>query len=567
MTSRSSRRSLSPTDTSNQDDDQQLTNLKWIMVTNPHTRDKEMMRNVRIQVMNDYLTKERRNPNSTDARVRHTSRRSRASISPEMRKKSGPSTTRSQSPRARDSVVNSALPSPETILNIPTYQDIEAESLYDTESMVLAPCAASNPPVAGIGAKLDVFNATPKFEGDHIDVTMLKHNCTTYFASQAMCKKWVPMLFAGRAAFLSTLCISSAYLDMMQMDFQSRTLTANSIESVRTLTVREQTVQLISERLSDPETCCSDANIVSVVHLLFGEMIVACNQALQWHEGGLHTMVEYRGGLEKLGGNGLLAAMVTIQTFQVSIQREGRPRQQYLDYARYISEPSVRDRVSAVPESPLYYPTGLHHTLARTQRCNEETLDLINLIRDLTQAVMDLEDAFAADAPSATFGPKTERRRYTELEIQALQTKKRTAIDQIVVLQAQNDSVYEAIRLCAVLYAAAISCNTPFSTAAQSFPSRIVIQIRDHLLRTDLSNRWDSMVGVLFWCTTVTGAACNNADDNDIDVLATKKWMVALAIRSSILLIFQHTDAMVRMLRTILVVQKSLRGLEGESEI
>ena len=178
MTARSSRRSLSPTDTSNQDNDQQLSNFKWIHIINPHqSRDKEMMRNVRIQVMNDYLTKERRNPNSTDARVRHTSRRSRASISPETKKKSAPSTTRSQSPRARDSVVNSALPSPET-LNIPTYQDIEAESLYDAEPTALAPYAASNPPVAGIGAKLDVFNATPKFDGDHIDVTMLKHNCT-----------------------------------------------------------------------------------------------------------------------------------------------------------------------------------------------------------------------------------------------------------------------------------------------------------------------------------------------------------------------------------------------------
>ncbi|KEQ73875.1 hypothetical protein M436DRAFT_81298 [Aureobasidium namibiae CBS 147.97] len=569
MTSRSSRRSLSPRDTtSNEDDDQQLSNFKWIMVTNPHqSKDKEMMRNVRIQVMNDYLTKERRNPNSTDARVRHTSRRSRTSVSPEMRKKLGPSTTRSQSPRARDSAINSSLPSPETTLNIPMYQEMEAESLYDTGPTALAPYTSLNPPLAGIGAKLDVFNATPKFVGENIDVTMLKHNCTTYFASQAMCKRWVPMLFAGRAAFLSTLCISSAYLDMMKMDFKSHRLTANSIESVRTLTVREQTVQLISERLSDPETCCSDANIVSVVHLVFGEMIVACDQALQWHQDGLHTMVEYRGGLEKLGGNGLLAAMVTIQTFQVSVMREGRPRQQYLDYARYISEPAARDRVSAVPESPLYYPTGLHHTLARTQRCDEETLDLINMIRDLTQAVMDLEDVLDADAPSTTFGPKTERRVYTELEVQALQRKKQKAVDQIVLLDARDDSVYEAIRLCALLYATAIHCNMPFSTTAHSFPGQIVIQIRDHLLRTDLSNCWDSMVGVLYWCTTITGAACNNADDNDIDVLATKKWMVALAIRSSILLIFQHTDAMVRMLRTILVVQKSLRAQEEESEI
>lgn len=171
---------MSPRDTtSNQDDDQQLSNLKWIVVTNPHqSRDKEMMRNVRIQVMNDYLTKERRNPNSTDARVRHTSRRSTASISPEMRKKSGPSTTRSQSPCARDSAINSALPSPETTSNIPMYREMEAESLYDIEATALAPCTTSNPPLAGIGAKLDVFDATPKFDGEHIDVLMLKHNCT-----------------------------------------------------------------------------------------------------------------------------------------------------------------------------------------------------------------------------------------------------------------------------------------------------------------------------------------------------------------------------------------------------
>ena len=119
------------------------------------------------------------------------------------------------------------------------------------------------------------------------------------------------MLFAGRAAFLSTLCLSSAYLDMMYMDF-SLVSTSSSIESVRTLTIRDKTVRLINDCLSDVETCCSDANIVSVLHLLYGEMIIACDQALQWHQDGLHTMVLYRGGLEQIGGDGLLAAMITM---------------------------------------------------------------------------------------------------------------------------------------------------------------------------------------------------------------------------------------------------------------
>ncbi|KAI5251901.1 hypothetical protein E4T42_03851 [Aureobasidium subglaciale] len=386
---------------------------------------------------------------------------------------------------------------------------------------------------------------------------------TTYFGSQAMCKRWAPMLFAGRAAFLSTLCISSAYLDMMQMDF-SNVKTSNSIESVRTLTVREQTVQLISEGLSDPETCCSDANIVSVLHLLYGEMIVACDQALQWHEEGLHTMVEYRGGLDQLGGDGLLAAMVTIEIFELSVFRETKPRQQYLDYARHISNSSVRDRISAIPESPLYYPAGLHHTLGRTRRCDEDTLDLINLTRDLTQAVLALQNASAVDTfPEEICGPAIPRKTYTEQEARALHRKKSNAIDQIVALEAHNDAVYEATRLCALLYATAIHCSTPFSTAARSFPRQngtlnIVLQIRDHLASTDLSNCWDSMVGILFWCTLVTGAACHDADDQDVEVLATKKWMVALAIRCSILLTFQHTDAVVRILRTILAVQSTL---------
>lgn len=248
--------------------------------------------------------------------------------------------------------------------------------------------------------------------------------------------------------------------------------------------------------------------------------------------------------------------------------RESRPRQQYLDYARHITEHSTQNRISAVPESPLYYPTGLHHTLARTRRCDEETLDLINLVRDLTQAVMRLADASAANSPfGPTFGPRAARRTYTELEIQALHRKKHKAVDQIVALEPRDDPVYEALRLCALLYATAIHCNMPLSTTARSFPSNVVIQIRDNLLRTDLSNCWDSMVGMLFWCTTITGAACNDADDDDIEVLATKKWMVAHAIRSSILLLFQHTHAMLRMLRTILVVQKVLRCSAEEPEI
>lgn len=178
MNSGIARRTLSPMDhTPNQMDNQQVSDLTWIMVTNPQqSKDKEMMRNVRIKVMNDYLTKERRNPNSTDARVRHTVRRSKPSTSPESRKKSYPSSTRSQSPRAKDSAMQSALPSPEASC-IQAHLEANMESPDDTDSTALTSQAVPNVRLAGIGAKLDVFEATPRFDGEVIDVLMLKYNC------------------------------------------------------------------------------------------------------------------------------------------------------------------------------------------------------------------------------------------------------------------------------------------------------------------------------------------------------------------------------------------------------
>lgn len=68
-------------------------------------------------------------------------------------------------------------------------------------------------------------------------------------------------------------------------------------------------------------------------------------------------------------------------------------------------------------------------------------------------------------------------------------------------------------------------------------------------------------MGILFWITLVTAAACNDdGEKSDTEILATRKWMIALAIRCSILLSFQHTDAVVRMLRMLLDVQRVLRG-------
>lgn len=55
------------------------------------------------------------------------------------------------------------------------------ESPDDTDSTALSSQAVPNVRLAGIGAKLDVFEATPRFDGEVIDVLMLKWNCMYIF--------------------------------------------------------------------------------------------------------------------------------------------------------------------------------------------------------------------------------------------------------------------------------------------------------------------------------------------------------------------------------------------------
>ena len=188
----------------------------------------------------------------------------------------------------------------------------------------------------------------------------------------------------------------------------------------------------------------------------------------------------------------------------MSIGQETRPRQEYIDYAEHILTSSETHGRSSFPESPLNCPSGVFRTLIQSKACSANILEVINMVRDLTQVVLDLRKW------STLFGPAPEA-----LDISVLDTRKQSLIFRLLnLLPNPGDAYYEAIRLCAVLYANAIYYNTSFSEAAKSmgmaeFNGGIVASIREQLMRTDLSTCWGRMVGVLFWIILVSSAACN----------------------------------------------------------
>lgn len=154
--------------------EQPMPGLTWVMITDPRqSRDKTTMRNVRMHVMNDYLSKEQRNPNSTDARVRNSRFRTTTSRSPEVGRKTTITRARSRSPCARDLVIDYG--STESKTSIGKMEEV----LHDDErTAALAPFAASKAQLGGPGSKLDAFNATPRFVGrPNFDIRMLKHSC------------------------------------------------------------------------------------------------------------------------------------------------------------------------------------------------------------------------------------------------------------------------------------------------------------------------------------------------------------------------------------------------------
>lgn len=159
-------------------------------------------------------------------------------------------------------------------------------------------------------------------------------------------------------------------------------------------------------------------------------------------------------------------------------------------------------------------------------------------------------------------------------------------ICRIFALQKEEygDNTYESVRLCARTYASAIWQRIPLSLAAHPNASSRTditdcgvtpLMIKEALMQTEISDCWHSMIGVLFWITLVAGAACNTVPyvptrrasigfgnlyaENIVDEEAlTRKWLIAVGIRCSVLLSFEHTAAVVQTLRKLLDVQEML---------
>lgn len=166
-------------------------------------------------------------------------------------------------------------------------------------------------PQNNIGGGLEPFAMWPDFFDNPGHLNNLKWSCSKRFGSRSLSMHWIPTMLRARHAFLSTLCISSAHDDIMM-----RALHPTEMETsgsyIQRIHVRTGVIKLINESLNDPEMRIADETIIAVLHVLNSEVMGCNDQSMQIHQDGLLRMVQERGGLERLGVGGQLAAILTM---------------------------------------------------------------------------------------------------------------------------------------------------------------------------------------------------------------------------------------------------------------
>ncbi|KAK4998822.1 hypothetical protein LTR66_002012 [Elasticomyces elasticus] len=447
------------------------------------------------------------------------------------------------------------------------------------------------------GSQFDPFGILPRFQDPELDMARLKYQCTAYFGTLAMGRSWVPALLSAPHPFLSSLCISSVHQDAMML---SHSPLSRAIDSIRTRRLRSEVINLILSKINLGRAATDDQTIIAVMCLICSDVMSHNEGSLTVHEQGLQKMVRLRGGLKKLGVDGVLAAVLTAVGLKIAIIREESPLDTYLVYANGLSWAPNDHTVQATPESPIYCPDPLFSTVRLSKNCSEQCYELLCLLRDMTDAFLGANGAAVArskaEASVLASASTTWPADISEGKLKLLQSRIYAMPPASIARGATaKERVYEAVRRTSVIYAQSLVCHVPFSEArTQSYtdsqsPSTHISPsaVRSVLESTDLSDCWGNMAGVLYWIALLTAAASNGLlrrmssdtrhgrrDQAHVietemieDLKETRKWLVAVAVRCTAVLFFEHRLAVLISLRRMVAVQEILRaGPSAERE-
>lgn len=458
--------------------------------------------------------------------------------------------------------------------NVLDYEDNDAQEEFQLR--VLLEKFAT---VTSIGDGVDPFTVLPQFSNPELDSMFLIRNCNRTFVTQTTLVKWLPVLLSHPHMLLSATLMGSTWLDMNA---------GKSGDSRRTMLVKEETITWINDRLWHPVQQFEDLTLIAILHLFAGEMWNCSEKALHYHQHGIAKLITHRGGMGSLQSE-VTAEVAAACCYHCNIFCEATPIP--LFYAWEPSKYVLIEEFAAIPESPLFCPRAEFYTILRDPRCSEYTYELLCDMRDLTRLFIDhnadlntvLELKVEEDI--TRLGPS-----FTDYEAKVAGIRARLASLPSAYTPghpATNDWLYESCRIAAIIYAGAIIMRTTFSAAADpsrnpiisdgvfmanSFvggylpATRLTEALYEALLRSNTSNVWGDMSGVLYWVAIVGAAAArtpitinmNQKDRSRSDARAIwiRRCLIMHATRPLLLLVFQHPLPIIMAQKQLLKVQE-----------
>ncbi|KAK0659812.1 hypothetical protein DIS24_g3655 [Lasiodiplodia hormozganensis] len=411
--------------------------------------------------------------------------------------------------------------------------------LFHSAFQVMGPFEAFAPAPSNPFSSHDPFLALPQ-PNSNINMPAVKYYCHLYFGTRGMARAWLPQMIQSRESFLSTLAIATSHQDAMAGKLAPTTLTTM---------VQTEVAHLLREAFNERWYRIKDTTIMTVVQLLCSELVNSSADRLVFHETGLRQLISERGGLNRLGLQGELAAVATAMIYSSAIFREGSPDAMFTEYANTV-RPSVYSDRQIVPESPLFCPRKRFSTLERSRRCDRRTLELISKMKELVDLV---------DSPLEQSSWDTESYKREILNYMRGLPPAEMLPEPSTDIERKAHWRYEACRLAAILHAESLVHRRPLSSlpleAKSTTPAseRSVGEVPDAVSlerlveavkRSDcgFSECWGDMTGLLYWITLVGGAAAR-------DEAPQRRWLTALNVRCAIVLAFEHRSAVVVSLR------------------
>ncbi|RMZ73771.1 tachykinin family [Pyrenophora seminiperda CCB06] len=396
----------------------------------------------------------------------------------------------------------------------------------------------------------------------------LKHNwigTTAFFCHN---QTWMRYVCNSYLSFLSHVHASLVYQDLDEGLLYDSELTVYG----KTMILR-----LISDRLDT-----DDATIISILHLLISELGALNEDVFNLHQEGLVTCL--RNQRDGLSSNVATFMTLVMLTFAIS-----RGRTESAELTPRPSAEAWSDTAS--PISPLSTP--LENTSRLYRGCSAGTSEIVNGMQICTHVFLARCNNHLGGGGSGT--PTTSPNNAARLANYALQLQ--TIYSRIVSLpltradpEARQDWVYESCRLAALIYCRSLVKGTPFAhsantttttTTTTSRPSSpesvtpgtttttLLLALHAALLQTEPRNCWGpALSGVFLWVTLIGAAASWSTEvawpESTLQSLPWMRKCFALyAVRAAVSVPFEHADATIRALRTMLMVRGCLGGGGG----